>query len=312
MKKLLLPPAPRKLLVAGAVGAASVLSACSSVTVDGPPGVINAVGAENEYANVVSQIGGRYVTVTAVMRNPDTDPHTFEASPSVAARVAGARLVVQNGLGYDTFMNRIEEAQPSSRRLVIDVQKLLSLPDNTPNPHLWYDPATMPVVAKAIAADLESIEPAHAPTFAANLAGFDNSLETWRSALAALKASYGGTAVATTEPVADDMLEAAGLDNLTPFVFQADVMNGVDPSPQAVTAERALLTGREVKVFVYNQQVTDSLTASLAALARSKGIPVVGVYETMPTSGYDYQSWMVAEVQALHKAIADGVSTTTL
>ena len=36
-----------------------------------------------------------------------------------------ARLVVQNGVGYDTFMNKIESASPSSSRKVIDVQKLL-------------------------------------------------------------------------------------------------------------------------------------------------------------------------------------------
>ena len=50
--------------------------------------VIQAVGAENEYANVIAQIGGRYVTVTAIMSNPNTDPHTFEASPSVARSVS--------------------------------------------------------------------------------------------------------------------------------------------------------------------------------------------------------------------------------
>jgi zinc/manganese transport system substrate-binding protein len=110
-------------------------------------GTIVAVGAENEYANVISQIGGAYVTVSAIESNPNTDPHTFEASPSVAHLVSAARLVVQNGLGYDAYMNNIEAASPSSERKVIDVQKLLGLPDSTPNPHLWYEPATMPAVA---------------------------------------------------------------------------------------------------------------------------------------------------------------------
>jgi len=118
--------------------------------------------------------------------------------------------------------------------------------------------------------------------------------------------------VATTEPVADYLLQALGADNLTPWAFQADIMNGTDPSAQDVAAERSLFTQHRVKALVYNQQVTDSLTESFIALARTNGIPVVGVYETMPEPGYDYQSWMLAEVQALRNAIANHVSTEHL
>ncbi len=118
--------------------------------------------------------------------------------------------------------------------------------------------------------------------------------------------------MATTEPVGDYMLQAAGTVNLTPFPLQADIMNGVDPSPQDVTLQHGLFSGHRVKVFLYNQQVTDSLTESFLADAGSDGIPVVGVYETMPTPGYDYQSWMLAEVNALQRAVADHVSTQRL
>ena len=89
-------------------------------------------------------------------------------------------------------------------------------------------------------------------------------------------------------------------------------MNGVDPAPQAVSLENSLFSQHRVKVFLYNQQVTDSLTASFLAAAKKYGIPVVGVYETMPTPGYDYQSWMLAEVTALQRAVAHKVSTQKL
>ena len=100
------------------------------------------------------------------------------------------------------------------------------------------------------------------------------------------------------------MLEAAGTKNKTPFTLQADIMNGVDPSPQDVTTQESLFSQHKVKVFVYNQQVTDSLTQSFIADAHNADIPVIGVYETMPVPGYDYQSWMLAEVTALRKAVA--------
>jgi zinc/manganese transport system substrate-binding protein len=299
----LLAPAVVAMLIAGC-GAAAAPSA--------GPGQIVAVGAENEYANVISQIGGRYVKVTAIESNPNTDPHTFEASPSVAQVVGAARLVVQNGLGYDTYMNKIESAQPSSSRKVIDVQSLLGLPDSTPNPHLWYKPATMPAVARALERDLSAIQPSHASYFAANERRFVASLTPWYQALKQFGARYPHTPVAVTEPVGDYMLQAAGATIMTPFTLQANIMNGVDPAPQDVTLEHQLLAQHRVKVFLYNQQVTDSVTQSFLATARSSGVPVVGVYETMPVPGYDYQSWMLAEVHALERAVAQGTSTERL
>jgi len=278
----------------------------------GGTGTITAVGAENEYADVIQQVGGTYVHAEAIMSNPDTDPHTFEASPSVAHAISQARLIVQNGAGYDDWVTGIEKAAPDPGRKVIKVQQLLGLPDDVANPHLWYRPATMPAVASAIAADLAMLQPAHAAYFKANAARFTASLAPWNQALAQFKAKYPDTPVATTEPVADYMLQAAGTDNMTPWAFQADVMNGTDPSAQDVAVQRSLFTGRKVKIFLYNQQVTDSLTESYIKLANANGIPVVGVYETMPEPGYDYQSWMLAEVHAMDKALADKTSTEHL
>jgi zinc/manganese transport system substrate-binding protein len=170
----------------------------------------------------------------------------------------------------------------------------------------------MPKVADAIATDLAAIQPAHAAYFKANAKSFVASLDSWSSAIAAFKKAYAGVPVATTEPVADYMLQAVGADNLTPWTFQADIMNGVDPSPQNVATQKALFTDHKVKVFLYNQQVTDPLTESLITLAHQNDIPVVGVYETMPTPGYDYQTWMLTEVQDLRKAVADKISTEHL
>ena len=262
----------------GALGAASDPASAGTgrqpAAGSDPPARITAVAAENQYGNVIAQVGGRYVSVSSLLTNPNTDPHTFEASPQVAREVASARLLIQNGLGYDSFMDSIESASPGQDRDVINVQRLLHLPDSTPNPHLWYDPGTMPKVADAIAVDLAAIDPAHAAYYRANAAAFTRSLGGWYSALAALKLGDPGTPVATTEPVA--------------------------------------LAGRKVRAFVYNVQVTDPLTQSLIALAKASGVPVVGVYETMPQPGFSYQSWMLAEAAALKSAITTRTSTEHL
>jgi zinc/manganese transport system substrate-binding protein len=310
-------------LLAGGCGSSSTPKAASTVGGGGPDSsagsassasrsVVAIVAGENEYGDVASQIGGAEVRVYSVDSNPNTDPHSYEATPSVGQKIAKANLLIENGVGYDTFMGTLASASPSSARKVINVQHLLGLPDSTPNPHLWYDPKTMPAVAQALVTDLSALDPDHEATFQANEAKFVTSLQPWLDAIAAFKARYGGATAATTEPVADYLLTAMGIDNLTPFQFQADIMYGTDPTPQVVSLEKGFFAKHQVKVFCYNQQVTDSLTGSIRQAALKAGVPVVGVYETMPVPGYDYQSWMTAEVAAIQKAIGSGVSTEHL
>ena len=305
------------LLVAATVAVVGLaLTGCSATdtasAASSASGKIVAVGAENQYSSVIAQVGGRYVATTSILSNPNTDPHTFEASAQVASTISAADLIVQNGLGYDSFMSKLEAASPSSTRTVITAQTVLHLPDSTPNPHLWYSPKTMPAVAKSIESALAKLRPSHRAYFAANLAKFDGSLDVWTAQIAAFKAAHPGVPVATTEPVADYMLQAAGVDNRTPWALQAAIMNDTDPAPQDVATQNALLTKKKVTVFVYNEQVTDSITASYLKLAAASDIPVVGVYETMPTDGYTYQTWMEAELKALDEAVTSGKSTGRL
>jgi zinc/manganese transport system substrate-binding protein len=292
-----------------AIGALTAILGGGTGAIAAP--AVQAIGLESQYADVISQVGGPYVHVSAIETDPNTDPHSFEASPRVAAQLAGATLIVENGLGYDGWADKMLAATVRPDRIVIDVQSLLHLPDTVATPHLWYDPRTMPAVAAAVAAALSRADPAHADYFQAHARIFVESLVPWRAAIAAFRHRYPGAKMAVTEPVGDDLLQAMGADIATPFSLQAAIMNGTDPSPQDVTTQNALFTGHKVKVFVYNQQVTDPLTQTFLDLAVKNRIPVVGVYETMP-AGYDYQDWMVAETQALDRAVTANVSTAIL
>ena len=106
------------LILGLAAAALGTLTASSHAAAPGPgPGPILAVGAENEYANVLAQIGGRYVRVSAIETQPEHRPAHLRGQPERrAARRAARQIVVQNGLGYDTFMNEIESASPSRSR----------------------------------------------------------------------------------------------------------------------------------------------------------------------------------------------------
>lgn len=274
-------------------------------------GVIAAVGAENEYGSLIQQIGGKYVHVESIMTNPNVDPHTYEADTTDARWVSGAEFIVQNGIGYDSFMNRLESASPVPGRIVLTASAALGYGPDTSNPHLWYNPSTMRRLAPIVAADLSRLDPREHAYFEHNASVFVASLSPWLHDIQKVRTAYAGAPVAVTEPVADYLLQACGLTIRTPWAFQAAIMNSVDPSPQDVAVEESLLTQRRVKVFVYNQQAVDSTTTALLAIARSHHIPVVGVYETMPT-GYTYQSWMVAETNAVYQALKSHASTTIL
>lgn len=272
---------------------------------------IVAVGAENEYADVIKQIGGKYVSVTGIMSNPETDPHAYEANTVDASAVSKATLIVQNGLGYDDFMTKLEKGTSNPKRQIINVTDTLGYASDTKNPHLWYHPDTMSKVAEKIASALESQMPSQKDYYENNLKKFNTSLGTWKQEIAEVKTDEKGANVAVTEPVADYLVDAAELTNKTPWNYQAAVMNGVDPSPQDVKTQQNLFNEKTVKVFLYNRQAVDDSTTALLDLAKKNNIPVVGVYETMP-SNYTYQKWMEAETKAIISALKDGKSTEKL
>ncbi len=268
-----------------------------------PP--LNVLGTENFYADLLSQIGGSRVKATSILNDPNADPHAFESNPQDAVLTADAQLVIVNGIGYDDFMLKLLGAANEPNRIVINVQRLLGLADGV-NAHIWYDPATMPKVAAAATTALAKLDPANAPYFEAREQTYLASFAPLSAAIAKLKSSYSGTPVAFTEPVAGYLAKAIGLQVLTPEGFQKSIEDGTDPAPGDVAAEEDLLTGKKVKVLLYNSQVTSPITATIHDLAVANGIPVVGVAETIPSTYPTFQAWQLAQLEALDQALASG------
>ena len=109
-------------------------------------GRVAVVAAENFYGNIVGQIAGDHVALTSIISDPNVDPHEYESSTRDAVAVAKAQLVVMNGVDYDNLMDHLLAASPNPSRKVINVAVLTGHKSGD-NPHLWYDPATMPKVA---------------------------------------------------------------------------------------------------------------------------------------------------------------------
>ena len=296
----------------GAAGCAGSGSSPAATTVlaGGPAPVgtaaaIPVLGTENFYADLLGRIGGTRVSVSSLLTDPNADPHAFESSPQAAVAVADARLVIVNGLGYDAFMDKLLAASPSAERTVINVQELLSLSDGS-NAHIWYDPATMPAAATAVAAALDAIDPANAFYFDARMVLYLASLQPIATKIAAMRTRFSGTPVAFTEPVARYLAEAIGLRVLTPEGFQKSIEDGTDPAPADVAAESDLLVGKAVKALLYNSQVTSPITTQIHDLAVANGIPVVGVAETIPAGYPDFVSWQLGQLGQLEQALDGG------
>jgi zinc/manganese transport system substrate-binding protein len=285
-----------KTLVALAIALAATLTAARAAD-----GNIEVVAAENFYGNVAQQIGGDRVSVTSVLSNPDQDPHLFEVSPAVIRQFVAARVVIYNGAGYDPWVEQVLNATGKPDRVAIVAADLLRR-KNGDNPHLWYDPAAMPVVARALAAAFAAADPAHKDDYAARLATFLASLTPLDAKIAAIRDKYAGTVVTATEPVFGAMAQALKL-SMTNERFQLAVMNDTEPSARDVAAFERDLKDRKVRVLFYNKQAATELVSHLIALARASKIPVVGITETAP-AGMSYQDWMQNELDETERALA--------
>ncbi len=281
---------------------AGIASGCGG-SATARPGTLAVVAAENVYGNIGQQIGGRYVSVTSVLTNPNADPHLFQPGTATGLAVAQAKVVLENGLGYDAFMTKLENAAPSSNRIVVTMADVLGISGKDANPHLWYDVPQLDKVARAIAAAFSRADPAHAAAYRAGARRFDRSLAPLRREVAAIRARYPGAPVAYTEPVPGYLLSAAGLRNLAPDSFTRPIEDGTEPAPAAVAAMNTLVTQHGIRVLLYNSQAVSPITAQLRAEARSAGIPVVPVSETLPP-GLSFQRWQLEQARGLASALA--------
>jgi zinc/manganese transport system substrate-binding protein len=261
---------------------------------------IAVVAAENFYGDIARQIGGDRVAVVSIMNNPDQDPHLFETTPAVVRQLAGAQIVILNGANYDPWMDKLLAATPRAGRTVISAAQLTGRKPGD-NPHLWYDPVTMPRVATALAEALAKGDSAHASDYAARLKTTLTALERISQRVAQIKAKHAGTAVTATEPVFGPMAEALGL-TMRNLRFQLAMMNDTEPSARDVAAFEKDLRERKVKVLIYNSQVSEKLTERLRDIAGKAKVPVVGVTETMPQN-VSFQDWVLGELDALDKAL---------
>lgn len=266
---------------------------------------IHIVAAENFYASVAKEVGGSYVSVESIMNQPDQDPHLFNVTPRIAKSLGRADLVVFNGLGYDAWMQGLLSVAAVSTQAKICVGQLLNKKEGD-NPHIWYDPATMPVYAKALLDFLTQKDPVHQAVYQANYQTFIKRYQRLSDLIQQLKPQSQHVKVIATEPVFAYMANALGFD-MQGMAFQISMMNGVDPSPKQVLEFQNALQTHSVKVLFYNKQVSSPLIQQLLKVAKRNAIPVIGITETQPANT-TYSEWMSDQLNQLAKALHEHAS----
>lgn len=280
---------------------AGLLALAPALPARAQDGTIAVVAAENFYGDIARQIGGERVTVASIMNNPDQDPHLFETTPGTVRQIANAQIAVLNGADYDPWMEKLLAAAPRPGRVTINAAALTGKKAGG-NPHLWYDPATMPAVAKALADAFAKADPAHAAEYKANLETTLTRLAAIDKRVAEMKTRHAGAPVTATEPVFGLMTEALGL-TMRNERFQLAMMNDTEPSARDIAAFENDLKQRKVKALIYNVQVSEKLTERLRDIAAKAKVPVVGVTESMPAN-VTFQDWVLGQLDALDKALS--------
>jgi zinc/manganese transport system substrate-binding protein len=266
------------------------------------PGAGAVVASTDVWGSVASAVAGRHDTVKSILSGATVDPHTYQASPSDAAAIIDAALVVFNGGGYDGWVGDVL----STHQKIKPVDAFSFLPnagdERPPNEHVFYDLAVVKAVATAIADRLAAIDPVSSADYRANAAAFCRKVNAIADTEHAVSSTYPNTSVIATEPVAYYLLQASGLVNRTPPTFSQANENGTDPSPADMAYVLDLVGHRQVSAVLINPQTSNPAIDSLKDAARRAGVPIIDVTETLP-NGTDYLTWQRNTVNQLVAAL---------
>jgi zinc/manganese transport system substrate-binding protein len=301
-------PGDGKRLIGMAVSAAALAAlatACSSSQSSSPSsgGKLEVVATINAWGSIAAQLGGDKVHEVSIITNPDTDPHSYEPTAADGRTVANARVVVENGVGYDSWADKLLAADPAPDRTILDVGKQLGVPDDG-NPHQWYSPDSVAKIVTAITNDYKKADPADASYFDQRKNNFMTvTLGKYNSLVSDIKQKYSGIPVGASESIFAPLSDSLRLDLVTPPEFLKAISEGTDPSPQDKATIDQQIATRAIKVYVFNSQNSTPDVQAQVDAAKKQGIPVSTVTETLAPANASFQDWQSTQLQSLEDAL---------
>jgi zinc/manganese transport system substrate-binding protein len=293
------------MMAVSACGSSAQSSPGSSAVSSGAPTSLSVVASTNVYGDIVKQIAGDKVKITSIISDPDADPHSYEANSRTQLELSKADVVIENGGGYDDFVDTmLKTAKNNDAKVlnVVDISGKEAPAGGDLNEHVWYDFPTVEKLVTEVVTALSAKDPADASAFSAGADAFTQKVKTMESTEASIKAAHAGAGAAITEPVPLYMLEACGLVNKTPAEFSEGIEEGTDVSAGVLAQTLALFSQKKVAVLAYNEQTSGPETEKVLAAAKAGGVAVVPVTETLP-AGKDYPTWMTGNLSAIQTAL---------
>lgn len=308
---------------------AATLVGCSPQSSPADDGTISIVASTNVYGDIASRVGGDLVEVTSIIEDPSQDPHSFEADARVQLMLSKADIVIENGGGYDGFIDQLLSSLDVPGQVVLSAVELSPLDlenaeaDHSEddhaedeqaeeehaghdhgafNEHVWYHFPTIAAVVKQLSDALITLDPENSSQYESNADALLDDLDGLDQRASAIHSAHEDTGVAITEPVPLYLLEAAGLHNVTPASFSEAIEEGSEVSAATLNETLKLFSNGEARVLVYNDQTTSPETEALLAEADKAGVPVVSVTELLP-EGSDYIGWMNGILDSLESAL---------
>jgi len=296
------------MLVLAACGSSSTSSTGSTGSSGGSGKVVQVVAAENFWGSIAEQIGGSHVHVVSIITNPDTDPHDYEPTAADARTLAGAQMVIENGIGYDPWVDKSLAAN-SNKPTVLNVGELVGVAEGG-NPHRWYNPTDVQTVMGKMVQDFQQLDPADGAAFTAQQTQFNTTgLADYHAAIDAIKTKYAGTKVGASESIFAMLSPALGLDLITPPSFLKAVSEGTDVSAADKQTIDDQIKNHEIKIYVYNSQnVTPDVQTQLAQVKAEK-IPYATITETLSPASASYQQWQTTQLRGIQAALAQAAGS---
>ena len=239
----------------------------------------------------------------SIITNPATDPHDYEPTAADARTIAGAQMVIEDGIGYDPWADRLIAASPASGRAVVNVGDVVGVKPGG-NPHQWYSPTSVNQVIGAIVAAYTKLDPHDAAYFHRQEMAYEtHGLAQYHTLIATIRRRYHGVAVGASESIFAPLAQALGLRLLTPTTFLNAISEGTEPTAGDKIAADRQITRKQIKVWVYNSQNSTPDVSRLTDEARKHGIPVTTITETLAPANASFQQWQTRQLEALATAL---------
>ena len=258
----------------------AVAALCLAVPANAQDSKIPVVATFSILGDFVREVGGDRIDLSLLV-GPGSDAHVYAPAPGDAKKLAAAKLVVQNGLGFEGWIGRLIKASNTKARIVVATRRVkpIKAPHGADHghhhdendPHAWQNVANAKVYITNIRDGLIAVDPAGKEAYSANAAAYLGKLDALekdvRDAIA--KIPQANRKVITNHEAFAYMGAAYGL------LFIAPQGISTDAAPSAQSVARIIRQIRQEKIpAVFVENVADTRLAE--RIAKESGAKLGG------------------------------------